>query len=76
MALVAMCPYYERERGGYLYCEVCRLKFKDSVMRKHFLEKNCASENFSACPLCAETDSYYERKDKCIYEDCVEEELI
>ncbi len=69
MGLVAICPYFLKDRGGYTYCEVCRFKFKGSQMRKNFLNRYCASFDYKSCPIAALTDTYYEKGDDYIEKD-------
>ena len=76
MALIAICPYFEKEKVGFVYCEVCRFRFKDKVMRKNFIGAFCASFDYKSCPICRETDKYYDRKDKHFNEKCIESEEI
>ena len=63
MAFVAICPYYIKELNGQTFCEVCRFKFKDRIMRNNFVGSYCASFDYTSCPICKETVAYYDRKD-------------
>ena len=76
MPLIAQCPFFIRERNGYTYCESCRLEFKDKIMRRRFLESHCASDNYSACPICKETNAYYDRKESGIHDELEAEAII
>ena len=63
MAIVAICPYFLGERGGFTYCESCRFNFKDETMRKNYITRFCASFGYKDCPICKQNDEFYERKD-------------
>ncbi len=76
MPLVAQCPFFMRERNGYTYCESCRFEFKDKTMRRRFLESYCANDDYSACPICRETNAYYDRKESGIRDEIEAEAII
>ncbi len=76
MSLVAQCPFFQRERNGYTYCESCRLEFKDKTMRRRFLESFCANSDYSSCPICRETNAYYDRKESGIRDEIEAEAII
>lgn len=38
-----VCPYYKRERYGFLYCEICRFKFPNKEVRRDWVYSRCAS---------------------------------
>lgn len=64
MEMTAICPYFERERGGVTYCEACRFRFKDTEMRESFLSRYCASFDYKDCPICRHLDEHYDRKER------------
>lgn len=76
MGLIAICPYFKKESGGYTHCEVCRFKFKDAEMRNAFIKKYCASFEYKSCSICNEIDYYYERKELGIVNETKSEEII
>ena len=63
MALVAICPYFQKSEGKRAFCEICTLNFKDAKMRNDFVSRYCASFDYKDCTVCKASDAYYNRKD-------------
>ena len=57
------CPYFRKEKNGYLYCEGCRLRFLDRKMRRELVYRYCASPaGYRDCQIKTALDGVYERK--------------
>ena len=62
---LAICPFFEREKNGRLYCECCRLDFKDKLMRRELVYRFCAhTEQYKDCEIYKALCRYYERREK------------
>ena len=62
-AALIMCPFFVREEKGFLYCEVCRFKFKSALMRREIVYGFCAHpEGYKNCEIYRATCRYYERR--------------
>lgn len=57
------CPFYNRERGGKLYCEGGTITFPDNMARNEIIRDYCSDPaNYENCTICKMLRNYYERK--------------
>ncbi len=67
--LTGVCPFfrYERPYKGrqYLYCECCRIEFKDKLFRREIIYRLCAHPGgYKECFMYKALTACYERGDK------------
>lgn len=61
----AVCPFYVKEKNGYVYCEGCRMCFKDAVHRREIIYRLCAHpDGYKSCRIYAALVKYYEERTK------------
>lgn len=59
-----ICPFYDREREGHIYCEGCRITPLDRRMRRDMVYSYCGHpEGFKRCSIYGVLMLYYERQD-------------
>lgn len=60
----AICPYYKKESGNTLYCELAKLHFPDVESKTQIKEHCCNFDKYKDCTLYEVMTSYYDRKYK------------
>ena len=56
----ALCPYYESDKFGIIFCEIGDLKMRDKKMLREVGYRVCADQ-YEKCPFKIALDNYYER---------------
>lgn len=55
-----VCPYFEYEKDGALYCNLGKFVFPDKIARRHLAYSYCAGD-YNNCQFNKILESYYER---------------
>ena len=56
----ALCPYYESDKFGIIFCEIGDLKMRDKKMLREVGYRVCADQ-YEKCPFKVALDNYYDR---------------
>lgn len=57
-----LCPYFIKEVGTTLYCELGKLRCPDSDAKAHIKTFCCDMQKYKQCTLYQVLSTYYERK--------------
>jgi hypothetical protein len=63
MANCYCCPFFKRNKGEKIYCEIAAIKPPDQQTKKEVEMRYCANEtNYKNCTFYKLLDAYYDRK--------------
>ena len=60
----AVCPFFKKDAGLKVYCEMATLRFPDVESKEQFVAACCDMRGCKECPLYKTLNAYYERKYK------------
>ena len=64
VAIRGICPFYEKEKDGELFCEGATVFFPDKIGRREIVYRFCAHpQNYKICVIYKMLCGYYARKE-------------